>query len=155
MLFLYFAGMSNTYSRLIPPWNALFLTAGLFGLSSVFVEGSVDLHFHDTYFVLSRKHIFEAVFVFLVFLGVIYFYGRAWLRYKILSWLHIAITVATLSLCVIPAGYETIAETPRRYYECSPWNQTVAVVVLIAVAGQLIFGVNLIIGILFKITRRT
>jgi heme/copper-type cytochrome/quinol oxidase subunit 1 len=120
-------------------------------------EGVVEYYLHDTYFVFSPRQLFgSSAFVLLVLaLGYLLLPQLTRTRAgRVLSAAHIALTLAALTaLVVILAGRVT---SPPRRFNPSDYNaghdQAVAInrilaAMIGAVASQLIFIVNVVLGI--------
>jgi heme/copper-type cytochrome/quinol oxidase subunit 1 len=148
------------------PYHLLLLTALIFILTSIFLlkqSNSVDIHLHDTYFVIAHTHIFWLLAVLALFVWTLYLVTNKFLYSKALSWIHITITILTLFLFALTlfSSDSFMNPAPRRYYDYSNWNsidnytmftKAIAIIIFVLLFGQLLYVVNLIVG-LFK--RRT
>ena len=143
----------------------LLLTGLLLVLASFIMtqERTVDIHLHDTYYVIAQGH----VFIFLAFivwvLWFLYLLTRKLLYSKTLTWIHVIITLLTLLflLFLLNFGGDTFNPTPRRYLDASNWTtfnryeqgmQWIAYTLLALFLAQIIFIVNLIVGIIKRVT---
>jgi cytochrome c oxidase subunit 1 len=145
------------------PYNLLLLTGLLLVLTSFFKlsqNSTIDLHFHDTYFVIAHTHIFWLLAALALFMWTLYLLTNKILYSKALTWTHVIITILTLFIFALTVffGDNILNPKPFRYYDYSNWNssemystliKTIAIIILILLFGQILFIVNLIAG-LFK-----
>ncbi len=131
---------------------SLFISGGLTG---IFLGNSaLDIHLHDTYFVVAHFHIVMGVASFFgMFAGVYHWFPKMYGRYlnNTLGYIHFWITIIGAYLIFWPMHYEGLAGMPRRYYDFSNWesfkmfgglNQFISFVALIVFATQLLFVFN-------------
>jgi cytochrome c oxidase subunit 1 len=131
---------------------SLFISGGLTG---VFLGNSaLDIHLHDTYFIIAHFHIVMGVAgMFGMFAGLYHWYPKMYGRYMndTLSYIHFWVTMIGSYLIFWPMHYEGLAGMPRRYYEFSGWesfnmfgglNQFISFVSIIVFAAQLLFVFN-------------
>lgn len=125
------------------------------GLTGIWLgNSSIDIHLHDTYFVIAHFHIVMGVSAFLgLFAGVYHWFPKMFGRYlnNTLSYIHFWITLVGAYLIFWPMHYEGMAGMPRRYYDYSNWesfkqfgdlNHFISIVVIIVFAAQLLFVFN-------------
>jgi cytochrome c oxidase subunit 1 len=146
--------------------NIRFTPASLFGIGfvSTFISGgltgiwlgnsSIDIHLHDTYFVIAHFHIVMGVSAFFgMFAGIYHWFPKLYGRYmnNTLGYIHFWITLVGAYCIFWPMHYEGMAGMPRRYYDYSNWesfkmfvelNKFISVVVIIVFATQLLFVFN-------------
>jgi cytochrome c oxidase subunit 1 len=146
--------------------NIRFTPAMLFaiGFVSMFISGgltgiwlgnsSMDIHLHDTYFVVAHFHIVMGVSAFMgMFAGIYHWYPKMYGRYlnNTMSYIHFWITFAGAYLIFWPMHYEGLAGMPRRYLDYSNWalfhqfgglNRFITIVAMIVFAIQLLFVFN-------------
>ncbi|WP_298736834.1 cbb3-type cytochrome c oxidase subunit I [uncultured Chitinophaga sp.] len=146
--------------------NIRFTPAALFGIGfvSTFISGgltgiwlgnsSIDIHLHDTYFVIAHFHIVMGVSAFFgMFAGIYHWYPKMYSRYmnNTLGYIHFWITLVGAYCIFWPMHYEGMAGMPRRYFDYSNWesfkqfvelNKFISIVVLIVFATQLLFVFN-------------
>lgn len=148
------------------PYNLFLLTAFIFVLTSFFVlsqNNSVDIHLHDTYFVVAHTHVFWLLAILALFVWTLYLLTNKILYSKALTWTHVIITILTLLLfgLILSFGDSFMNPTPRRYYDYSNWNsfnnyttftKAIGITISVLLFGQFIFVINFVVG-LFK--RRT
>jgi cytochrome c oxidase subunit I len=131
---------------------SLFISGGLTG---IFLGNSaLDIHLHDTYFVVAHFHIVMGVASFFgMYAGVYHWFPKMYGRYlnNTLAYIHFWITLAGAYLIFWPMHYEGLAGMPRRYYDFSAWetfkgfnslNEFISFVSIIVFAAQLLFVFN-------------
>jgi cytochrome c oxidase subunit I len=131
---------------------SLFISGGLTG---IFLGNSaLDIHLHDTYFVIAHFHIVMGVASFFgMFAGVYHWYPKMFGRYlnNTLGYIHFWGTIVCAYLIFWPMHYEGLAGMPRRYYDFSQWesfkqfgslNEFITIVSIISFALQLLFVFN-------------
>ena len=131
---------------------SLFISGGLTG---IFLGNSaLDIHLHDTYFVVAHFHIVMGVASFFgMFAGVYHWFPKMYGRYlnNTLAYIHFWVTIIGAYLIFWPMHYEGLAGMPRRYYDFSGWesfkmfgglNEFISVVAMIVFAAQLLFVLN-------------
>jgi cytochrome c oxidase subunit I len=131
---------------------SLFISGGLTG---IFLGNSaLDIHLHDTYFVIAHFHIVMGVAsMFGMFAGVYHWFPKMFGRYlnNTLAYIHFWITIVGAYLIFWPMHYEGLAGMPRRYYDYQNWesfkmfgglNEFISFVALIVFAAQLLFVIN-------------
>lgn len=131
---------------------SLFISGGLTG---IFLGNSaLDIHLHDTYFVVAHFHIVMGVASFFgMFAGVYHWYPKMFGRYlnNTLGYIHFWVTIIGAYCIFWPMHYEGLAGMPRRYYDYSNWesfkmfgglNEFISFVAMIVFAAQLLFVLN-------------
>jgi cytochrome c oxidase subunit 1 len=131
---------------------SLFISGGLTG---IFLGNStLDLHLHDTYFVVAHFHIVMGVASFFgMFAGVYHWFPKMYGRYlnNTMSYIHFWITLVGAYLIFWPMHYQGFAGMPRRYYDYSNWesfkqfvelNRFISTVAMIVFAAQLLLVFN-------------
>ena len=125
------------------------------GLTGVFLGNStLDIHLHDTYFIIAHFHIVMGVSAFLgMFCGVYHWFPKMYGRYmnNTMAYIHFWVTFAGAYLIFWPMHYEGLAGMPRRYVEYSGWasfnqfgdlNRFISTVAMVVFAVQLMFVFN-------------
>ena len=131
---------------------SLFISGGLTG---VFLGNSaLDIHLHDTYFIIAHFHIVMGVAgMFGMFAGLYHWFPKMYGRYlnNTLAYIHFWVTMIGSYLIFWPMHYEGLAGMPRRYYDFTNWesfkmfaglNQFISFVSIIVFAAQLMFVFN-------------
>jgi cytochrome c oxidase subunit I len=131
---------------------SLFISGGLTG---IFLGNSVlDIHLHDTYFVIAHFHIVMGVAsMFGMFAGIYHWYPKMYGRYlnNTLGYIHFWATLIGAYLIFWPMHYTGLAGMPRRYYDYSIWesfkqfgslNQFISIVAIIVFLVQILFLFN-------------
>jgi cytochrome c oxidase subunit I len=125
------------------------------GLTGIWVGNStLDIHLHDTYFVVAHFHIVMGVSAFFgMFAGIYHWYPKMYGRFmnNTLAYIHFWITLVGAYLIFWPMHYEGLAGMPRRYMDFSGWtsfnqfndlNRFISIVSIIVFAAQLLFVFN-------------
>lgn len=131
---------------------SLFISGGLTG---IFLGNStIDIHLHDTMFVVAHFHIVMGVASFFgMFAGVYHWYPKMFGRYlnSTLGYIHFWVTMVGAYLIFWPMHYEGLAGMPRRYLDKSIWlsfnqfgdlEKMITIVAIIVFAVQLMFVFN-------------
>ncbi|HEX6193735.1 MAG TPA: cbb3-type cytochrome c oxidase subunit I [Chitinophagaceae bacterium] len=131
---------------------SLFISGGLTG---IFLGNStIDIHLHDTMFVVAHFHIVMGVAsMFGMFAGVYHWFPKMFGRYlnNTLGYIHFWVTMVGAYLIFWPMHYEGLAGMPRRYLDKSSWvsftqfadlDKMITVVSIIVFAMQLMFVFN-------------
>ncbi len=132
------------------------------GLTGIFLGNSaLDIHLHDTYFVVAHFHIVMGVSAFFgMFAGVYHWFPKMFGRFlnTTMGYIHFFVTFIGAYLIFWPMHYEGVAGMPRRYYDYSAWesfknfeglNAFISVVVIIVFIAQLMFVLNFFSSIWF------
>lgn len=131
---------------------SLFISGGLTG---IFLGNSaLDIHLHDTYFVIAHFHIVMGVASFFgMFAGIYHWFPKMYGRYlnNVMAYIHFWVTIIGAYLIFWPMHYQGLAGAPRRYYDLSSWesfkhfgglNEFISLVAMIVFAVQLLFVFN-------------
>jgi cytochrome c oxidase subunit I len=131
---------------------SLFISGGLTGIW--LGNSTIDIHVHDTYFVIAHFHIVMGVSAFFgMFAGVYHWFPKMFGRYlnNTLGYIHFWITMCGAYLIFWPMHYMGMAGVPRRYLDFSGWtsfnkfgdlNKMISVVSIIVFAVSLLFVFN-------------
>lgn len=131
---------------------SLFISGGLTG---IFLGNStLDIHLHDTYFVIAHFHIVMGVASFFgMFAGIYHWFPKMFGRYlnNTMAYIHFWVTIVGAYLIFWPMHYEGLAGMPRRYLDYSNWssfnqfsdlNKFISTVAMVVFAIQLLFVFN-------------
>jgi cytochrome c oxidase subunit 1 len=131
---------------------SLFISGGLTG---IFLGNStLDIHLHDTMFVVAHFHIVMGVSAFFgMFCGIYHWFPKMFGRYlnNTMSYIHFWVTFIGAYLIFWPMHYEGLAGLPRRYYDYSAWvsfqqfgglNRFISTVAMVVFSVQLMFVFN-------------
>jgi cytochrome c oxidase subunit 1 len=131
---------------------SLFISGGLTG---IFLGNStLDIHLHDTYFVVAHFHIVMGVASFFgMFAGIYHWFPKMFGRYlnTTMAYLHFWVTIIGAYLIFWPMHYQGLAGMPRRYMDYSGWesfkqftelNKFISTVAMVVFAVQLMFVFN-------------
>ncbi len=133
---------------------SLFISGGLTGIW--LGNSALDLHLHDTYFVIAHFHLVMGVSAFFgMFAGIYHWFPKMFGRYlnQTLGYIHFWITFTGAYLIFWPMHYEGLAGMPRRYYEFNAdslgiyhqfqgLNEVISVVAIVVFLTQLMFVFN-------------
>jgi heme/copper-type cytochrome/quinol oxidase subunit 1 len=115
-------------------------------LSIVGTNNTLDLQLHDTYFVVSAMHLGLLLSALLGFMGLLYWLFR---NRCLVNWMTAAHVISTILGFVLLSGTGLIYNG-RAASEYRTVNQLLFIVILAVLLSQLIFMVNLVIGIVRK-----
>jgi cytochrome c oxidase subunit 1 len=131
---------------------SLFISGGLTGL--FLGNSTIDIHLHDTKFVVAHFHIVMGVAsMFGMHAGIYHWFPKMFGRFlnHTLGYIHFWITMVGAYLIFWPMHYEGLAGVPRRYLDLREWhsfnkfddlNKMITVVSIIVFAAQLMFVFN-------------
>ncbi|MCU7551243.1 cbb3-type cytochrome c oxidase subunit I [Chitinophagaceae bacterium LB-8] len=131
---------------------SLFISGGLTGIW--LGNATIDIHIHDTVFVVAHFHIVMGVSAFFgMFAGVYHWFPKMYGRFmnNTLGYIHFWITFIGAYLIFWPMHYEGLAGVPRRYLDRSIWtsfnqfgdlNKVITIVTIVVFAVQLMFVFN-------------
>jgi len=131
---------------------SLFISGGLTGIW--LGNSTLDLHLHDTYFVIAHFHLVMGVAsMFGMFAGIYHWYPKMFgrLMNNTLAYIHFWTTFVGAYLIFWPMHYEGLAGMPRRYYDFSNWesfkmfaglNTFISIVAIVVFAAQFLFIFN-------------
>jgi cytochrome c oxidase subunit I len=131
---------------------SMFISGGLTGIW--LGNSTIDIHVHDTYFVIAHFHIVMGVSAFFgMFAGVYHWFPKMFGRYlnNTLGYIHFWVTLAGAYLIFWPMHYMGLAGVPRRYMDFSKWtsfnkfddlNKFISIVTIIVFAVNLMFVFN-------------
>jgi cytochrome c oxidase subunit 1 len=136
---------------------SLFISGGLTGL--FLGNSALDIHLHDTYFVIAHFHIVMGISAFFgMFAGIYHWYPKMYGRFmnNTLGYIHFFVTFIGSYVIFWPMHYEGVAGMPRRYYDFSAWesfkqfgelNQMISIAAIIVFFAQLLFVFNYFVSI--------
>jgi heme/copper-type cytochrome/quinol oxidase subunit 1 len=119
----------------------------------------VDIHLHDTYFVIAHTHIFWLVAIVVLFIWVLYLLLNKTLYSKKLTWIHLGITI----LSILGFGFtfyfsnSILNQKPLKYYDFSNFEsmelydssiKLLSLFMGIFLIGQIVFLLNFILGLI-------
>jgi cytochrome c oxidase subunit 1 len=131
---------------------SMFISGGLTGIW--LGNSALDIHLHDTYFVIAHFHIVMGVAsMFGMFAGIYHWFPKMYGRYmnNTLGYIHFWVSIVGAYLIFWPMHYEGLAGMPRRYYDYSTWesfkmflelNRFISTVAMIVFAVQILFLFN-------------
>ncbi|MEY4823410.1 MAG: hypothetical protein RLZZ75_323 [Bacteroidota bacterium] len=131
---------------------SLFISGGLTGIW--LGNSALDIHLHDTYFVIAHFHIVMGVAsMFGMYAGIYHWFPKMYGKQlnNTLGYIHFWVTIAGAYMIFWPMHYEGLAGMPRRYYDFSIWesfkqfgelNKFISLVSMIVFLVQLSFLFN-------------
>src|SRR5882672_6285274 len=131
---------------------SLFISGGLTGIW--LGNSTLDIHLHDTLFVVAHFHIVMGVSAFFgMFCGIYHWFPKMYGRYlnNTMAYIHFWVTFTGAYLIFWPMHYEGLAGMPRRYVEYEGWasfnqfaglNRFISTVAMVVFAVQLMFVFN-------------
>jgi heme/copper-type cytochrome/quinol oxidase subunit 1 len=146
-------------------YHFLLIAAILVLILSIIVSNlALDIHMHDTYFIISWTHIYWVLVLALLFFWILYLCMNQFMYSRKLSLIHIILTILTITM-IIAILFEVIrqptglAGMPRRYYDYDnrflnafysfgKRLRALSLIAIILTIGQIIFPINLIAGII-------
>jgi len=146
------------------PYALLGLAGFLTGVMSFLPidTDAFDINLHDTYIVIANVSLYRMFAVVLLFCWSVYIISNRLQLSRILTWIHVIVALAGLfSFITLQSHSWGLSGAPRRYYAFSefekmrdPFNTVAVYVVAISafIFAQLIFVVNLSIGLIKKLT---
>lgn len=131
---------------------SLFISGGLTG---IFLGNStIDIHLHDTMFVIAHFHIVMGVSAFFgMFCGIYHWFPKMYGRQMnaTLGYIHFWVTLVGAYLIFWPMHYQGLAGMPRRYLDKTSWvsfsqfhslDAMITIVTIIVFLAQLLFVFN-------------
>ena len=131
---------------------SLFISGGLTG---IWVGNStIDIHLHDTMFVIAHFHLVMGVAAFFgMFAGIYHWFPKMFGRFmnNTLAYIHFWVTLVGSYLIFWPMHYQGMAGMPRRYLNKEIWqsfnqfgelDKMITVVTIVVFAVQLMFVFN-------------
>lgn len=130
-------------------------------------DGTVDLHLHDTYFIIPARVLMLAPVIYLLIIWFAYLVTHTFLFSQKLIWFHVIFAIVLpYFIYAFPYLIHTNLLTgvqPRRYYDFNEWNYypfrsafpsiLFRCSFLLLLLGQVIYPVNLVMG-MFKLFNR-
>ena len=121
-------------------------------------SNTIDIHLHDTYFVIAHAHVFWLLAILSCFAWVVYLLTNKILFSNALTWVHIIITILTFVLFALALYFgDSLSNLkPRRYYDYSvadsftaydKYTKAIGIALSVLVFGQLIFIINFVGGL--------
>ncbi len=147
--------MDRSSKLLFKPFH-LFLVFGILSLIAGFFvsDGSIDIHTHDTYYIISNQVIFWTITAILLLLWMIYLLVERILFSKLLTWMHVLLTITAIILLTLnPFSFQGFAGGVKNYQSSwetfSALNRLLSFAVIVCIASQAILIVNIILGLIF------
>jgi cytochrome c oxidase subunit 1 len=127
---------------------SFFISGGLTGIW--FGNSTIDIHLHDTYFIVAHFHLVMGIAaMFGMFAGIYHWFPKMYGRYMndTLAYIHFWITLAGAYLVFWPMHYQGLAGMPRRYFNYAIWesfNQFQGLNIMMSVVSMIILAIQLL-----------
>jgi hypothetical protein len=139
----------------------LFLLAGVSLMISALIvkNDTIDIHIHDTYFVLTRPFLFWVLAILTYFLWGIYLVAGNVLLASTLTWLHVGLTLFAITLFICLPFFSS----HKRYMDLSAstsfnrFDSTSLILTCVAftlLVAQVLFFINIIGGIIKRLIKK-
>jgi hypothetical protein len=142
---------------IIQPHFLFLLTALVLLIASYFMRGqSVDLHIHDTYFVISLNYFIWTISIIFVLLWGLYTWTEQILWTKKLTWFHVLATLMVFVALATTGIWHDMFIPPvksdttsfQNFLQNQKRDQIIAYLIsATCITGQLAYLVNLIVGL--------
>ena len=131
---------------------SIFISGGLTGIW--LGNSTIDIHLHDTMFVIAHFHLVMGVAAFFgMFAGIYHWFPKMYGRFmnNTLAYIHFWVTLVGSYLIFWPMHYQGMAGMPRRYLNKEIWqsfnqfgelDKMITVVTIVVFAVQLMFVFN-------------
>ena len=143
------------------PYNLIFLVALANVLLSIIPlnqKNTIDIHVHDTYFVIAHFHILWLLAIIALIVWAIYILTKRILLSKVLIWTHVIVTVLPLILLtwLLFFGNNFFNPGLHQYVDFSTWtsfeshdtySKAIIIIVFVLLLGQLVYVINFIGGV--------
>lgn len=121
---------------------------------SFFVAGkTLDIHLHDTYYIITLQVVYGVLAGILLFYGLLYRWTGNLLFSPVLTWTHILFTALLVMLvATVPFWEHAVAQGfSNDPFEAASqrwrFHRNLSLFILLLLAGQLLFLVNLVTGV--------
>lgn len=142
------------------PYNLFLIVALIFSSSVYFFSNknnSIDIHLHDTYFVIAYTQVIWLLALIAITIWILYVITNKFLYSIKLVWVHTISTIVALTLIAITLWLlKHNNGITRQYYDISNNNintfdgyeKIIGIVLVLLVVVQIVFIVNFIIGLI-------
>lgn len=127
----------------------IFLIAGtILALVGLFSGSStLDIHVHDTYFVIAYQQIYFLIALLMFFYGAVYYFCNGFILSTFLAWLQlIALTGFICFLLFFRTANGAYPPMPRRYIDLRPlekFNAGISISIILFLIANLFLIINL------------
>ena len=136
----------------------LLLLAGLSLLISALIptDQTLDIHVHDTYFVIAHSSLYWVFAIFTYFLWGVYVLARNTLFSNWLTWFHVVITLLTVAFFICLPFFGNLPG----YIDVSSWlsfnkfQRVLASIALLFIVAQLMLVMNIVGGLFIWLRNR-
>jgi heme/copper-type cytochrome/quinol oxidase subunit 1 len=138
------------------PYHILLIIAAIITLLSIAVinpSAAIDIHTHDSYFIIAIQHIFWLVALVAICFWIMYFIFRKLIFSNNLTWIHVVVTsIALLILLLLVTGQ--IGNGFSGYCDINNFelnnilsqHYMLVLITGILLLAQLLFALNIFIG---------
>ena len=126
----------------------------IFMLRILYGSSAVEIHLHDTYFIISSSYAFFFISIaFATFAAIYPWFPKIFNRQmnNLMGYLHFWLTLSTAYVLLWPTQDVVLAGRPRSYYDYSDWeslnefsesNRFISITVIVLFIAQLLFLLN-------------
>ena len=146
------------------PYSLLLLSGLALIATSLFTQKNetVDFHIHDTVFVIAQGHLLWFLALTICGLWLLYLITRKLLYSRTLTWTHILVNLITLTALLFLLLFKNGYSAPHkegtldqaRWNEFNEFSQHMTLInlcVMVLIAGQFIYVINLIFGVIKRL----
>jgi heme/copper-type cytochrome/quinol oxidase subunit 1 len=136
------------------PHVLLFITGAILLLISFLFRGqTIDIHLHDTYFVIGKQLFYIGLAIILALMGGLYVLCAPALTFRLLTWIHVSITIIAIIALI---NLDFLQPVPEKQPGETGWtnfsqfviyNRWISAVAMLLFLAQFVFLINLIIGV--------
>jgi hypothetical protein len=140
------------------PYNFFLLASVLLALGAFYIPRQIlDIHLHDTYYVISVTYLFWAIALMFLFAWVGYKLTNRYLLTKYLTWFHVASTlIVVMILLTTKLWHDNPVQTNergplsfRKLFETQQKQHIIPITIsILFMAGQIGYFINLLGGLL-------
>ncbi|RFM35422.1 hypothetical protein [Chitinophaga silvisoli] len=126
------------------PYHLFLLIAiVLFVVSFFHFNTSLDIHLHDTYYIIAIRTLYQGFAIIFWLLWTIYHFTYRFLYGNILIWSHLILTLIFIPIFTIIANYQFLV-----FDDFSRYMVVVRLAAGTIIAGQCTYPINLITGLI-------
>ncbi|MEO6001256.1 MAG: hypothetical protein ABIN89_30675 [Chitinophagaceae bacterium] len=138
----------------------LFFVIGIITLLLSFLvfNQTLDIHIHDTYFIIDHRTLYRSLAFLAFFYGLLYKWTKTILFSPFLTWAHFILTIIAVFLIIIESSRNVYTQ---RSYGNDMWQNTeqwrtsqmrISTITFTLIAVQLTYFTNLVGGLIKKLS---